>query len=400
MLAYQGSRQLAISSVERQTLDLRKQIASARAGSGSGGASLTGERAPDDKQPLDWKKLGEQLEKWQYGGDGDDRFHQPFFRRLQAMTTSELLAALAEIKDLELSKNARASLENSLGFTLVTKDPELALNHFSDRLGELGYGAGQSLPGAFGTWLKKQPGAATAWFDQQIAAGKFESKALDGLSTGRIMFESILISELIVSDSEAAGRRLDALPEDQRAATLRMDSEQQDAKTFAKFIRDHLSEGEKNQAFEQMAARASDDKELGEVSAFFDRIDATPAERSAVALGTASRSVQVSVSRKGEARDAIDAMRKWLETEVPGTRDTLTGNALALAPSQGNSKFGFPEAAALALEYHEGSGNDEVLAAFLSKGHATSPANREVTLSLIEKIRDPALREQILSKLK
>ena len=400
VLVYQGSRQLTIVSVERQTLDLRKKIAAARARSGGGGVSLTGELAADDKQPLDWKKLGGQLEKWQWGGGGDDRFYQPFVRRLEAMTTRELLAALDEINDLELSKNARASLESSLVNALTGKDPELALNHFSDRLGDLGNGAGQALPSAFGQWLQKKPGDARVWLDRQIAAGKFESKSLDGRSRGRIVFEGILVSALFSSDSEAAGRRLVALPENQRAETLQYVASGQNEKAFAQLVRAYLPEEDRTGAFDRMASGWLRDKGFQGVTALFDRIEATPAERAAVAIPTASRNFRWSFSENGEAREAVDAMRQWLQTEAPGTCDTLTGNALALAPSQGNSKFGFAEAAVLALEYHEGSGNDEVLAAFLSKGNATSPANREVTLTLIGKIHDPALREKILSKLK
>lgn len=400
MLAYQGSRQLAISSVERQTLDLREKIATARAASGGGGISLTGEPGPDDKQPLDWKKLGGQLASLQFGDGGDDRFFPPFDRRLKAMTTRELLAALEEIKGLELSTNARAALENALFQTLAGKDPELALNHFSDQLGELGKGAGWALSNAFGTWLKKEPGAATAWFDRQIAAGKFESKSLEGESKGRIVFEGIVVSGLFASDPEAAGRRLGALPENQRAKVLQNIDSGENELGFVKLVRAYLPEEDRTGAFDQLASGTLRDKGFPGVTGLFDRIEASPAERAAVAIPIASRNFRGSFSQTGDAREAVDAMRKWLETEAPGSRDALTGNALAWAPSQGNSKFGFAEAAALASEYHEGSGNDEVLEAFLSKSNDPSPANRESTLTLIGKIHDPVLREKFLSKLK
>jgi hypothetical protein len=41
------------------------------------------------------------------------------------------------------------------------------------------------LTDALDDWTKKDSAAATAWFDEQIKAGKFESITLDGKSSGR-----------------------------------------------------------------------------------------------------------------------------------------------------------------------------------------------------------------------
>ena len=66
-------------------------------------------------------------------------------------------------------------------------------------------------------WAKKDPAAAIAWFDQQIAAGKFDSKSLDGKSQSRNPVRRCFdLHILLGSDPEAAALRLGAMPEDQR----------------------------------------------------------------------------------------------------------------------------------------------------------------------------------------
>jgi hypothetical protein len=75
----------------------------------------------------------------------------------------------------------------------------------------------------------------------------------------------------------------------------------------------------------------------------------------------------------------------------------MTGEALAEA-SQDSEEFGFAQASKLALEYHQSSGNDEVLIAFLESYAARS--NLEEALPLAEKISDPQKREEILEQLK
>ncbi|MCF7733387.1 MAG: hypothetical protein K9N23_16980 [Akkermansiaceae bacterium] len=63
------------------------------------------------------------------------------------------------------------------------------------------------LPNALREWAKQDPAKAGAWLDQQIAAGKFASKTLDGSSQFRTQFESVMSGVLFPSDPDAAGRR-------------------------------------------------------------------------------------------------------------------------------------------------------------------------------------------------
>ena len=56
----------------------------------------------------------------------------------------------------------------------------------------------------------------------------------------------------------------------------------------------------------------------------------------------------------------------------------------------------FSEAAELATQYHQASGNDEVLIKFLNSGSAYS--HKEEALALAAKITDPKRREEILNR--
>jgi hypothetical protein len=58
----------------------------------------------------------------------------------------------------------------------------------------------------------------------------------------------------------------------------------------------------------------------------------------------------------------------------------------------------FSEAAELAVQYNDASGNDDVLSTFLDRGPARQ--NKEQARLLAEKISDPKRREEILKSLK
>jgi hypothetical protein len=87
----------------------------------------------------------------------------------------------------------------------------------------------------------------------------------------------------------------------------------------------------------------------------------------------------------------LDKARAWGASQSPGVVDQATGEALAETLGRGKD---FKTASELALKYHESSGNDEVLAAFLKSIEVQSTAADEA-MPLIDKIKDPALREEI-----
>ena len=126
------------------------------------------------------------------------------------------------------------------------------------------------------------------------------------------------------------------------------------------------------------------------------RIEATPAERKACVEEVAESMTQNFSRQKSMTREDFDRMRGWVGEQDPGSLGVVTGRTLATASQ--NGRIDFPEAAELAMQYHAAAGNDDVLGAFLESGAAHS--NKEAARPLVEKISDPARREEILKRLK
>ena len=408
-----GTQRRALATLDRESALLRTHLAHARAAAGSD-ASPQAAKTPNgkpakDKEPIDWKKIAAQMGKMQRNkGVGDMRVMIHLHQRLQSMTKEELVAALDEIAKLDLPAGSRQELEEMLIGPLVEKDPELALTRFADRLQKRD-GMSWQLSTAFSKWAEKDLGKASAWFDQQIAAGNFDSKSLDGKSQARILFEGEMIRLLVGSDLAAAEARLAKLPEEQWAAIFRGQAasrvQEKDQKAYADLMRGRMAEKQKDSAIALIATNVGP-KGYPEVSAYLDRIAATPEERAASAR-TASRSQMIQDAHKRIiTREDIDTMREWVTAQSPGTADATTGAALASAVSR-NGKLKFADAAALALHYQASSGNDDVLVNFLDPQQASTPMdgapleqNQEESIKLAEKISDPARREEVLKKLK
>lgn len=401
-----GSQRQSISTLEHESALLQKHIAAVRSAGPSSDPSHAKPAGPaksaKDKEPLDWKKIAAQnAEMQQSGGMGDMRTMIRLQQRLQAMTKEELVAALDEIAALDLPEEYRTSLEQMLIGPLVLKDPELALSRFIDRLQDTRSGMGWQLSNAMQEWAKKDPAMATAWFDRQIAAGKFDSKALNGKSQTRIQFEGALVNVLLASDPEAASRRLGAMPEDQRGEVLGQFSFQQlkedNQMAFATLVRDQVPEKDRAKTLAQQASRLVGDEGYAKVTGFMDRIVATPAERAACVEQAAESRIQSLSYQKKVTREDLDTMREWTTTQSPDSTDSVTGKALATS-LQGGHKLDFAEASEMALHYRETSGNDDVLASFLDSWPARQ--NKDQARVLAEKITDEKRREEILKKLK
>jgi hypothetical protein len=352
--------------------------------------------------PIDWKRLAAQFKEMEEsGGMGDIRTMIAFQKRLAAMSRDELVAALEEIASLELDAGQRELLEQMLVSPLIGKDPELALTTFASRIPLDDDGVAWQLSSALAAWAKINPAAASAWFDRQIAAGLFDSKSLDGQSQTRTEFEAAMTGVLLDSDVAAANRRIAALPEDQRREALEQISFSElsapGQKAYMEMVRGLIPQDEREGSFSHVISELVPDGEYARVGAFLDEIQATPEERSVSAREAANTRLEEIAGEREVTRQDVDAMREWLKLQAPGTEDRVTGEALADAAQEGG-EFGFAEASKLALEYHQTSGNDDVLVAFLESFAARS--NLDEALPLADKITDPARRDAILKRLK
>ncbi len=405
-----GGQRRSISTFETENALLQKHIAAARAAPEAGpshGKPAPPAKTAKDKEPLDWKKIAAQLAVMQgNGGLGDMRAMLRFQQRLRAMTREELVAAVDEIATLDLSAEERRTFEPALMEAFVQKDPALALTQFVDRVQNSSGALTWQLSNALQQWAKKDPAKAAAWFDQQIAAGKFDSKALDGRSNSRKRFEASMIEVLLGSDLTAASRRLGAMPENQRSEVLELYSlqklPQENQLAFATLVREQLAADAQARSLGKLASQQANADGYTKVTEFLNRIDATPAERAACAGSAVHSKLQQLSRNKKIAREDIDTMREWITSQSPESTDKLTGSVLANSTLR-NHKLEFSEAAALATRYHEASGSDDVLEGFLNgvlTNGGTITSHKEEARFLAGKISDPKRRDEILSMLK
>jgi len=251
-----GVQRRSISTMEQDCATLRQQITN-----DSGSAPLHARAAGSDKTSksaasIHWETIARQFdERQRAGATADMRAMLRFDKKLQAMTREELIAGLDEIAALDLSANSRSMLEQTLIGPLIEKDPEYVLRHFVDCIQDDASGIKWHLSNAMRDWAKQDPAKTDAWFDQQIAAGKFDSKTLDGKNPFRMQFEGVMIGIWFTSDPSAAGHRLEALPEDQRVEVLSGllgSVKQENQAAFTQLVRDQVPAQDQSQILNRL----------------------------------------------------------------------------------------------------------------------------------------------------
>ena len=398
-----GIQRQSISGMEQEIAILQKAIAVRAAperGDSSGAMASASSQDAKDKQLLDWKKIADQLAETQKTGGDNLRIAIHLQQRLQTMTQQELVAALDEIAALDVPKESREFLEQMLIAPLSGRDPELVLTKFIDRLQDSNGMIIRQLFNALQELAKKDPAKATAWLDQQIVAGKLDSKSLDGKSQTRIQFEGSLVSVLMVSDPDAASLRLGGMQGDQRREILSRfqlyQLKDEDQPAFAKLVRDQLPEEDQGSALGRVASQVASRDGYSKVTEFLERIQASPAERTACVEQAAESKMRSNSYQKKVTREDFDAMREWVTTQSPGSTASVTGKALGDAVDS-NRKMNFAEASALAVDYNKAAGNDELLTRFLESFAALQ--NKEQARVLAESISDEKHRAEILKRL-
>ncbi|MES2921850.1 MAG: hypothetical protein V4819_09895 [Verrucomicrobiota bacterium] len=397
----------SISSLETGSAALREKISTAIASGNIPAGSSSADRsnkatASGRKQPYDWKELSARLLEMETGGGRNDlRAGVNFQQELARMTKEEMTDALDEIARLNLSDDARETLESLIIGPLIKEDPKLALERFGDRIGTESSGIGWQLSTALRDWAKKDLAGATAWFDRQIADGRFDSKTLDGRSEERTRFEAALMQSLLASNPNAASQRLANIPEDQRREVLEQiafpELGPQDQKNYAELVRQLVPQDERAGSFAHIASELVDESGYGKVSSFLDAVQATPDERSAAASQTAESRLQSLGLEGNVTRADVDSLREWLARQAPGQVDSITGKAIAEA-AQGHGEFKFAEASQLVIQYQQSSGNDDMLVAFLQSYSARS--NLEEAIHMADLITDKKRRTEIINQLK
>lgn len=397
-----GMQRKAVSDLRGSNTALRERIAEAREGGGGDGfssPSVRANRLSADKQPIDWKKLAEEIrESRQEEGIAGLRKMRGLQKRLTAMDAQELVAALDQIAALDVDDETRMALEAMIVDPLSKKDPMLTLERFKHRLhGETGTMAWH-LSEALGRLAEKDLSAAMTWMALEVDAGTFDAKSLDGRNPARMQFESKLLSRMIKIDPSIAASRLSGMDMAMRKEALEaVRSSQlspQDDVAHANLIRSQLNPGDQLAALGKRASNLAMQKGFTEVDAYLERIAATPDERKKSVEEAASGFFNGKRWNGGIKEADIDAMREWVGKNAPEAVDRLTGQGVGDALNQ-DSGMDFPVASALALRYAAADGGDDVLVGFLEK--VTSKHKGEAR-EMAAKISDPQRREQMLKR--
>lgn len=400
-----GNERRSTALLEKRSSVLKEALAARASGSGTDAATPSKAKSVDqlakENAPIDWKKLAAHRGEMRNSDIGDVVDHLRLANKLNALSKEELISALDEIAALDTPDDSRLALQRMLIGPLCEKDPECALTHFFERTNNEDSSMRKQLATAMTDWTSKNPAAATAWFDQQIAAGKFDGKSLDGKSQAWIQFEGSLIKGMISTNFAAAVLRLQSLPEDQRADSLHSGGssiKEGDQLAYANLVRSGLPEKAQANIISEGASTLVWKEGYSPITEYLDRIKATPTERAACVEKAVEAKIRQLSQKKKVSRKDLEAMRTWATSQAPGTTDKVTGIALAKS-TQATQKLEFAEAAALASQYHKAGGNDEVLVGFLM---AYDPKNgsKEKALVLAQKITDLKKREEVLSRFK
>jgi hypothetical protein len=399
-----ASQNRAISSVQARTALLQAKIATAR--NSPAGSLLDGQIGPrgasGGKSAINWSRFAENTG---YGVQGLFAKQETLRvrKKIEAMTPGELFSALGEVRDLEI--RSRGQIEKMLLTSLGRKDPAAALDYLINpdnaHLG-LDWGVQTSILAA---WAKNDAASSTAWLDERIASGKFESKQLDGKNFMRSQCEAAMIYNFIGTDPAAATSRLSALPEVHRAEVvqnilfqIRTSGHPCDDGTLAAYsilIRENLPAIAQTQSITAPVPMLMQQGGYERVAQYLELAAASPEERSS-AVGKAGNAkfgelAQANKLTVGE----IDAFRQWVATQAPDAMDSSTSQVLVSAGLKNEGAFN--QAVEIALHYQETNGNDDILYGFLKS--ISIFGDKEKVRILTGKIADPVRREEILKSL-
>ncbi|MDB6079562.1 MAG: polymerase, sigma-24 subunit, subfamily [Akkermansiaceae bacterium] len=368
----------------------------------------TGSPGPARKAPVivptaakvDWRKLIAM--QGAAGGSAVQRgaFYDDLQKKFAAMSAEDLAEGLDQILSMNLPED-QGHIGGLLVAALLEKDPRLAYARFakvSSDNNEIYF----RLADGMKQWAQSDGVTATAWLDEQIKAGRFDSKALDGHSD-LPRFEAALLSTLLKADPSAARARLAAMSVEERTSILgnylpMLHIPVGREAELAGLIRSQLPADQTTNAMASAAASMVHRRGFDGIAKFMDDSQATAGERQAmvtesVAMKLGIYGVENGEPNSGDGLAAIDKARAWAEREAPGSADTATGQALGLLLTR---NYPFQESASVALHYLETTGSDGVLAAFLNTPSAQK--NPQQVIDLLPKIADPKVREEIRSK--
>jgi hypothetical protein len=389
------SQKHSAATLEREITVITSRIQQARAVEDAGLKSRDAEeKARKDKErKIDWKDAAAKISQ---GGDQmipDMRALMRMQRLLMDLSGEELRAQLDEIDALDLTADTRKQLRNMILGILTEKDPKLAMDLFATDNDEDAFGENWQISEALRKWAGKDPAAAAAWLDKQIAEGKLESKSLDGKNELLVRYESTLIGVLLQSDLAAAAVRVKSLAEDQREEIFQQmvyhNLAKIDQAAYANLIRESLPAGKVGGILANSARFIAANGGYERVDDFLTGTNASDAEKQIIVSEVMQERPRQHGMKINE--EELDKARAWAGGHAPAVVDRATGEVLADSLRTDDD---FGRVTELVIKYNDAAGNDDVLASFL-KYQKMRGKNTDEAMKLIEKIKDPALREGV-----
>ena len=354
----------------------------------------------------DWKQLV------LFNNDEGRYQYTAAFKRLETlaseMSGEELTRAYVEMAALPVHAPFRNYLESMMLDELEKKNPEFAFTQLVERNQDGGVVLGGY--GNFGKWLARDPAAATAWYERQVAAGTFD-KTLDGNSPARVPFESAFIMSLIDSDPTAAeqimnnftpdlrgrfGDYVDVVPKEKRQSLVDLLRKTMPTGEYMAMLRE-------TSVFE-FNFRSEYDSDPENAKRSLDSFAVTPEERTALLSDQFSDFAAYRAMRASGGgdprRNEFDANRKWVQAVDPFSADRATGVALQAFIKGVNNPESHDFVEKTALDYLDSGAGDELLVPLIegsANGSNTFPKDR--ARGLATKITDTGLRNELLEKL-
>ncbi|MBK1883508.1 hypothetical protein JIN85_13860 [Luteolibacter pohnpeiensis] len=367
-------------------------------------AHLTKTARPDRTHPnppthdlRDWKKSAVRL-----SNELSDQQRKEFDGQLKVMSRRDLLAVLLEMEATELSE-AEKSLARSYLRQLFSLDPQLTFDQFGGHLFDQTKLFATSLRFCFGGWAKSDPASATAWLDQQIVDGKFESQNPSHDFLRRIL-ENHIFHGLLVTHPQQAAARLESYTHEQRKFILssfyQVPEDEQIG--YATLIRSSFSPEDATVAFSHfiepyaIGPQLSKSKIYEQATAAMNRIDASPAERETMIQAAIPHTFRDIADQGTVTIGDLDEFRQWCDAEAPAITAKLTGEVLAAAVTR-SENLHYAEAAEMIMSYHQSDPSDETITRFL-EGEST-PDYPEIATQLAGLISDESLRREWIERL-
>jgi hypothetical protein len=397
-----GSQRSSIKALEEENARLLEEATPARASSVSGDDRTSGENGK--ARSGDWKKIVADLGVLEGRGQLPDmRSMKRLEQLVLEMDAPGIIAALGELDALELPDSSRGELQRMLLDALARKNPELACQHFIDKANN-GRPAALTWPikQAFEAWLKRDPGAANTWLDQQLAAGTLDGKSLDGKDPIRLQMQAASLYSLIASDPAAAMRRMSDIPPDQRTDML-MGSHysvaEKDHEVFADLVRSSLPKEDHSKVLSSQLSLYGNQDDLKKVSSYLSRIDATKEERVACMKVATLTLFTLMPRERNVTRGDFDQFHQWAGSIEPDYAAEATGTALAVTLSSGKN-VSFDELADIAADYHGSGAGDDIIVAFIEQSVANEDVSKAKAREVAMRIIDHERREELLEQLK